>query len=791
MKWNGNMGHYYKNLFRGVKRNRSSYIGAILIIALGVLILVAEIDVLWNLKDSLKRYYDEQKFSEVFVKVKGMPRAELSSLEELEGVIEVFGRRTGDFRMLSSNSQGTITLHVLAYQKEDSQNKCLFQGKAPEEEEICIGKQMANKLGLQPGDHISLIMGEDIRDFKISGTVMEPEYIYTIPPFGAQVPDYNSYDIACINQSVLDKYLGNKAVVNEIGLIVDSSFSFPRQRESIYEKFRSYGVLSLQERKDQFSHHQMQEQFKQLFAAATVLPLLFFFISAFMLYVVLIKFIEKERSILGTLKALGIEEGKLINGYYFLGLLIAFLGSVVGGVLSIPMEHYSLYLYSLYYNLPLDKVHIYWESRFIALFCTVIISFLGVFAGTKKIRSISPSEAMRAATPTVPMYAFLKGEKVNAWIQKFSFSGRMSIRFLLQNKMRNLLLAFSIAFPFALSSVIFSFHKIAEQMYTRQFTEIELYDMKLSLTEYKNKVDLQNTLQIYPEIYGVEVEGQYVIQIKKENRKEMVILTCIEKNGIEHRLVDCYGNRVEIPSGGILVNSLTAKKLGIHKGDIVEVEQAYFASKAIPLRVNGILEESFGSGCYMDINEFRQHFSSENNGNQILFRVHRGKEEEIKKKLSEAKTVLGIYESKKILESYHSLVGSMNSMMNIFSFLSICMGGVLIVNMLNILLRERKYELGTLILFGYSVDEIGKILCFEMRITFVGGVILGIPMSFLVKEILSIILSQDSYLIRFFVPMKSYTEGFLLCLLISFLAYFSAMQYVKTLDIRELLKDRE
>ncbi len=785
------MRHYYNNLFRGVKKNRSSYIGAILIIAIGVLILVAEMDVLWNLKDSLKRYYEKQKFSEVFVKVRGMPLAELSSLEDLEGVMEAFGRRTEDFRMFLPNSQDTVTLHVLAYQEEDGQNKCFIQGKAPEEEEICIGKQMADKLGLQLGDHISLIIGEDIRDFEISGTVMEPEYIYTIPPFGAQVPDYNSYDIACMNQVVLEKYLGGQAVVNEVGLLVNASFSFPKQRESLYEKFRRYGVLSLQERKDQFSYHQMQEQFKQLFAAATVLPLLFFFVSAFMLYVILIKFIEKERSILGTLKALGIEEEKLIRGYFLLGLLIAILGSAIGGILSIPMEHYSLYLYSLYYNLPLDKVHIYWESRLIALFCTLFISFLGVFAGTKKIRSISPSEAMRAATPTNHVDTLLKAEKVNVWIQKLGFTGRMSIRFLLQNKMRNLLLAFSISFPFALSSVIFSFHKIADQMYTRQFTEIELYDMKLSLTGYRNKEDLQNSMQIYPEIYGVEVEGQYVIQLKKANRKEMVPLTCFEKDGIEHRLVDCYGKRVELPNEGILVNSLTAKKLGVCAGDIVEVEQAYIARVAIPLRVSAVVEESFGSGCYMDINEFRRHFSSENNGNQVLFRVHRGREEEIKKKLSQAKSVLGIHESKKILESYRSLVGSMNSMMNIFSFLSVCMGLVLIVNMLNIILRERKYELGALILFGYRVDEIGSILRFEMSITFAIGIIFGFPLSFLVKEILSIILSQDSYLIRFFVPIQSYIEGLLLCLLISLFAYYSAMRYVKSLDVRELLKERE
>ena len=52
------MGHFRKNVFRMARQNKGSFIGAVLIIAIGIFIFVAMMDTLSNLKNQISSYYE-------------------------------------------------------------------------------------------------------------------------------------------------------------------------------------------------------------------------------------------------------------------------------------------------------------------------------------------------------------------------------------------------------------------------------------------------------------------------------------------------------------------------------------------------------------------------------------------------------------------------------------------------------------------------------------------------------------------------------------------------------------
>ena len=71
------------------------------------------------------------------------------------------------------------------------------------------------------------------------------------------------------------------------------------------------------------------------------------------------------------------------------------------------------------------------------------------------------------------------------------------------------------------------------------------------------------------------------------------------------------------------------------------------------------------------------------------------------------------------------------------------------------------------------------------------GIIIGFPLSFLVRDILSKILSSDAYLLKFHVPPTSYLKGFWLCASVSALSLLLSFRSLGKIDVAEVLKERE
>ena len=76
------MKYFAKNLFRSAKRNLGTYIGAALIMALGVFIFVSMNDTFINLKGQVYSYYKENNMADIFANVISMPKERLKEFED-------------------------------------------------------------------------------------------------------------------------------------------------------------------------------------------------------------------------------------------------------------------------------------------------------------------------------------------------------------------------------------------------------------------------------------------------------------------------------------------------------------------------------------------------------------------------------------------------------------------------------------------------------------------------------------------------------------------------------------
>ena len=87
---------YARHILRSRQQNKAAYLGAVCIIALGVLVQVAMADTLYNLRGKVALYFEDNAFADVFATVEALPEEYLTKLEEIDGIKQAFGRLSGN-----------------------------------------------------------------------------------------------------------------------------------------------------------------------------------------------------------------------------------------------------------------------------------------------------------------------------------------------------------------------------------------------------------------------------------------------------------------------------------------------------------------------------------------------------------------------------------------------------------------------------------------------------------------------------------------------------------------------
>ena len=777
------MKQFRTNVFRLAKQNKGSFVGAVLIIAIGIFIYVAMMDTLKNLKDQVDAYYRESSLADVFAEVSGISPTELERMKEIPGISDVSGKMAEDIRLLAPNQETIVTVHLLSYDEDDGLNKLTLSKPLGKQDSLYLGAKMAAAYNYGQGESMKLLWDGDSVDFEYAGVCHGADYIYSIPPGGAMIPDGEVYDIACISRSRMEELTGRKDTLNELGFALKPGYTYEDVRYQLSERLQIYGLISMVSKEDQTSYNMVDGEMGELIASGTVMPAMFMAISIFMLYVVLKKMIDRDQTLIGTMKAFGMTDRELMGAYLLEGVAAGAAGALLGGALAVPFGKFMFDMYVEFFNLPDTVYHNYMDSRINGLLIAVGTGLLAVFLGVRDILSITPAQAMRAKAPeaagNLPMPAFL--------LKRLGALERMGCRSIARNPFRGFLIVLAIGFPFSMASVLFSFQGVAEQMYMDQFEKIQLYDLQISLDGYTTPVRAAQGGEVLSGVTESEAVCIKSASVKSENRSEFIMLYGLNRGSGLWKVMDSQGAFYQPPSRGLIVNKRTAQKLHVQRGDMVELTCPGMTVEAVEVPVTAVIEESLGGGCYMSLDSFGKLFASDTAANTVLLKVEKGKLLEVREKLMETSHVNWLVDSGKIVDSYRDMMGSMLSMMNMLAFLSVASGGILIYNISMINIRERVTEFGTLMVLGESDREIGRLIRFEQMTYFVLGILAGIPGSLGIKTMVEQMVMSDSYSVKMTIGPDAYAFAFVACLVITLLAWLAEIRFISRIQLADIL----
>lgn len=826
------MKQFSKNIRRLALKSRASFIGAVLIIGIGIFCYVGVSDTMKNLETQVDTYYDDYGLADIFATVEAIPASDLARLCEIPGIETVSGKLSADLRMLGPDQEELVTVHLMSYDPDDTLNRLRIQALRPttaaestgekrtkrnETEDrvdvplasssgtdigssalsqagtdaLYLGSRMAEVYDYPEGTELRIVYDGKVKHLSYAGRCSAPDYIYSIPPGGAMIPDGEVYDIACIDLRDMKDLMGMGDVRNELGFRLKPGYRYEDVRYALRAELERYGLQSLTKRADQTSYDMVDGELHELMSMCVLLPLIFMSISVFMLYVVLRKMIDQSRPMIGTLKAMGMTDRELIQAYLAEGAIAGFIGALLGDLTAGGFGRFMFEMYVDFFNLPYPRYHDYLSTRLTGGLIAILTGIAAVYVGVRAILKIDPAQAMRSAAPAHASGRLGRRMADFTARQPMSALRRLGLRAVFRNPMRGFLITLSIAFPFSMSTVLLSFDTVADSMYTDQFEKIKLYDLEISLDHYTDPHQAAEAAEAIDDITYAEPLSILTAALRADNRTEYTLLYGIEKDSRLWHITDMYGQRYVPPTGGLILNWRTADKLKVRTGDTIELSCPALSEQYIRVPVTQVIYENVGGAAYTDIESIQRMFASVTPVNTIIASIRPGSMQSVKDALSEAAHVTWVADAQKTLQTYLDMMKSMKAMIYMFALMSIVTGGILIYNISMINLRERLTELGTLQVLGADDAEIRDMLRCEMCIYFLAGLLLGLPGSRGIKYLLEHVLVSDSYKIDMHVTMPAYLITFLICLLMAMLTVWMEMRAVRRISLTEVLKERE
>ncbi|NMA51985.1 MAG: FtsX-like permease family protein, partial [Peptococcaceae bacterium] len=174
-----------------------------------------------------------------------------------------------------------------------------------------------------------------------------------------------------------------------------------------------------------------------------------------------------------------------------------------------------------------------------------------------------------------------------------------------------------------------------------------------------------------------------------------------------------------------------------------------------------------------------------------MLNVDPGKKELVEKNLADITGIASISSLSKELDNFNIHLGVMSYTMALMIFFAVLLGFAIVYNSSLISFAERKREIATLRVVGYTVQEISSLLLKENLLQSLLGVALGLPFGYYLSKWYVMTASTDIYTI----PVVIYPQTYLFAALggIGFIliAHLTAVRGVKRIELVEVLKSTD
>jgi putative ABC transport system permease protein len=782
-----------RKLWRELWAMRGQMLAIAAVIVSGVATLVMSLSTLDSLDRTRELYYRDYGFADVFASLKRAPRELAARIAALPGVDLAETRVVAAARLEVAGFAEPVTGRIVSLPDRAPArlNRLhLRAGRLPEPDranEAVVHETFAEAHRLAPGDRISAIVNGLRQALVIVGVALSPEYVYQIAP-GALLPDFQRYGVLWMAESPLASAYGLDGAFNDVALALAPGASEADVIGRLDALLAPYGGAGAVGRFDQLSHHFLSEELRQLRTTATVFPLIFLGVAAFLLNVVVSRLIATQRDQIGILKAFGYGNAAIGWHYLKLVLLVALVGVAGGIALGIWFGKGLSGVYAAFYRFPALRFVLRPEVVGIALAVAGGAAFTGTLHAVRRATGLSPAEAMRPESPIVYRATLLERLGLQRLLSQPT---RMIARHIERRPVRSLLSAAGVALACGVMIVGHFQQGAIDFMVDVQFGLSQREDLTVSFVEPAASRAV-HALRALPGVTRVEGQRTAAVRLRHGHRSFRTAIVGIEPDSVLQRVLDDRLAPIAVPADGLLLTDHLADLLGVVPGDSVRVEALEGARTQRDVPVAGVTRQYLGVVGTMDRTALNRLLQEGDVVSAALIAVDRADRGRVYDRLKEMPRVAGIAVHESTIAAFFE---SMAEMVLTFSGIATLLGATIVFgvvyNTARIALSERSRELASLRVLGFRHGEVAYILLGELTVL----VLAGVPLGFLVGHGLCAFLvgqfASDLYRIPLVVAPASLALAAAVAVGSAAVSFLMVWRRLRGLDLVAVLKTRE
>ena len=510
----------------------------------------------------------------------GISSADVDKIRDIEGV-------SGVSRFLSVNADvkgSSDQLALTITESEHTSGFVLTEGEDYDRwdaEGFWLMDKYAELNGIKPGDKLTVTFEDMEFTGTVKGLIESAEYLICVRDESQVMPDFNTYGYVYASPAMLRKVIEQQVREEEPDIdddvmsiavkeVCDETFCQVNVNSSLDKEEMQTAVdkalgrtLLILTKDENISYSESRGEMNEGRTMGAVLPVLFLAIAILTMITTMNRITISEKTQIGTLKALGFRDKRIVGHYTSYAVIISLTGAVLGmvlGYLICKMVMSQDGMMGTYFVMPDWTVHIplwIWAIVLVIVLLTIFIGYLSV----KDLLRGTAAETLRPYTPRHIHRLLLEGTAI--W-RRMRFGTKWNLRDIFRHKSRSAM-SFIGTFGCMLMLVAsFGMNQTMNNFLDTFYDGTAVYASKIFMSSDADNKDAVKLAE--------ELEGDYSASVSAKAGDKTVSIDVYNITHGMYRFIDKDSKIIPLPEEGALICKRLARDFDAKPGDIMTIE---------------------------------------------------------------------------------------------------------------------------------------------------------------------------------------------------------------------------
>lgn len=513
---------------------------------------------------------------------------------------------------------------------------------------------------------------------------------------------------------------------------------------------------------------------------AKVFPVFFFLVAALVCMTTMTRMVDEQRNEMGTLKALGYSKLQIASKYIIYALIASILGSILG--CSLGMYLFPTVIFNAWNTLyNIDQIKFLFQPGLILLASGSVtgITLLATLYSIYSELIEMPSQLMRPKAAKAGKKILL--ERISFIWKRLSFLQKVTARNIFRYKKRFFMTIIGIAGCSALLVAGFGINDSISDIVNQQYNVIYHYDATVSA----KTSEITSQIKSLKGVKDVYEEDHLAVTTKIENKDISTTVHIISNDKKFKDFCTLFnGNKeFDLDDSSVLISQKMATKLNKKAGDTIKIKDAN--NKVIKAKIKGVFTNYVGHHIYASESLYKSWNTNAKTTHIYLIKSKKTTkkfERNLGNKIMNIDGVQSVTFYSSLQKNFKDMIKSISYIVVVLVISAACLAFVVLYNLSNVNISERKREIATIKVLGFTRKEVDAYINRETILLTILGSLIGLGIGIGLHHLIMNLAEMDDIMFGRTINSISYVISFVMT--IGFSAIINLFMHKKLNNIQ-------